>query len=188
MEPEDFINQRLSYEIADVLQDNGYLIGDWTRTEILDRPRIWQPPGYEVKPDFRLDHFSIVDPETVQIPYCTLNDVTRLSPKMVGQLWLDNEPRGAKADTQWVVDLYGERNQEKLSEVLSPLATKKNVKLEFRLITNDRYHLSGDANSVPFLVGPAECFGLTDTGLGGVIQSAVADFVNQATRLEEETN
>ena len=55
----------------------------------------------------------------------------------IGTLWLENQPRGARFDENWVLEVYGRDQIPELTEVVGELSRKYQINVQTRLVAEE---------------------------------------------------
>ncbi|MBI4163911.1 MAG: hypothetical protein HY512_03540 [Candidatus Aenigmarchaeota archaeon] len=139
-------NRKLLYDVAGELRRRGYAIAQTTRGERVEEP---QP--------------SLLG------RYDSMGILARATPKLFGLIsipfaerWayltamrIDNEARQAVPDKQWVFDVYGEENIERVRRLGESLAKPRGIRVLVNVSTQD-LRWEGQALEYPGLTIPLD--------------------------------
>ena len=113
-------HESLTYAIAKTIRDKGYEIADSTGRKISEPPQ---------------DALGILEPrEPIEKSFFGFFKRKEKQKALhTGTLWVDNYVRGAKHDKNWVLEVYGRNNVQKLIELVKEFSEPKKVSVQVSL-------------------------------------------------------
>lgn len=112
--------ESLAREIAKVIEDNAYHVATHTGMKVIE------PLPYAL---------GILEPRsTIEKSIFGFRLRRKRRALHIGTLWLDSDLIGAKRYENWVLEVYGKKNVQKLTELVKKLSEEKGVSFQVRLV------------------------------------------------------
>lgn len=70
----------------------------------------------------------------------------------VGDLWLENEARKAKLDSEWILEVYGKENVERMKELRNNMAELYGINVKMKLVSR-KFLYESFSSDLPPLMG-----------------------------------